>query len=132
MPERAVPHEPASRWLLLLVLGSIAALCLFAMLPPALARTLTLAGQVLFLAMTTFRLAAPVIAAPVTAEPVDLLADAALPVYTVLVALHREAAVVPRLIQGLAALDYPAAKLDIKLLIEADDPETAAALARIA
>jgi hypothetical protein len=132
MPERAVPHEPASRWLLLLVLGSIAALCLFAMLPPALARTLTLAGQVLFLAMTTFRLAAPVIAAPVTAEPADLLADAALPVYTVLVALHREAAVVPRLIQGLAALDYPAAKLDIKLLIEADDPETAAALARIA
>jgi hypothetical protein len=132
MPERAVPHEPASRWLLLLVLGSIAALCLFAMLPPALARTLTLAGQVLFLAMTTFRLAAPVIAAPVTAEPVDLLADAELPVYTVLVALHREAAVVPRLIQGLAALDYPAAKLDIKLLIEADDPETAAALARIA
>jgi len=132
MPERAVPHEPASRWLLLLVLGSIAALCLFAMLPPALAHTLTLAGQVLFLAMTTFRLAAPVIAAPVTAEPADLLADAELPVYTVLVALHREAAVVPRLIRGLAALDYPAAKLDIKLLIEADDPETAAALARIA
>ena len=132
MPERAVPHEPASRWLLLLVLGSIAALCLFAMLPPALARTLTLAGQVLFLVMTTFRLAAPVIAAPVTAEPVDLLAEAELPIYTVLVALHREAAVVPRLIQGLAALDYPAAKLDIKLLIEADDPETAAALARIA
>jgi len=132
MPERAVPHEPASRWLLLLVLGSIAALCLFAMLPPALARTLTLAGQVLFLAMTTFRLAAPVIAAPVTAEPVDLLAEAELPIYTVLVALHREAAVVPRLIRGLAALDYPAAKLDIKLLIEADDPETAAALARIA
>ncbi|WP_244498781.1 glycosyltransferase family 2 protein [Methylobacterium sp. GXS13] len=132
MPERAVPHEPASRWLLLLVLGSIAALCLFAMLPPALARTLTLAGQVLFLVMTTFRLVAPVIAAPVTAEPVDLLAEAELPIYTVLVALHREAAVVPRLIQGLAALDYPAAKLDIKLLIEADDPETAAALARIA
>ncbi|SFJ66033.1 glycosyltransferase family 2 protein [Methylobacterium brachiatum] len=130
-PEQAVPHEPASRWLLLLALASIAALCLFALLPPPLARAVTLAGQGLFLAMTTFRLTAPVIAAPVAAAPVDLLPDAELPVYTVLVALHREAAVVPRLIQGLAAHDYPAAKLDIKLLIEADDPETAAALARI-
>ncbi|KNY20071.1 glycosyl transferase [Methylobacterium sp. ARG-1] len=132
MPEQAVPHEPASRWLLLLALASIAALCLFALLPPPLARAVTLAGQGLFLAMTTFRLTAPVIAAPVAAAPVDLLPDAELPVYTVLVALHREAAVVPRLILGLAALDYPAAKLDIKLLIEADDPETAAALAQIA
>ncbi|MCJ2121218.1 glycosyltransferase family 2 protein [Methylobacterium sp. J-077] len=132
MPERAVPREPASRWLLLLVLASIAALCLFALLPPPLARAVTLAGQGLFLAMTTFRLAALIIAAPVAADAVDLLTDAELPVYTVLVALHREAAVVPRLIRGLMALDYPAAKLDIKLLIEADDPETAAALARIA
>lgn len=132
MPEQAVPHEPASRWLLFLVLGLVAALCLFALLPPPLARALTLVGQGLFLAMTTFRLTAPIIAAPVAAAPVDLLPDAELPVYTVLVALHREAAVVPRLIRGLADLDYPAAKLDIKLLIEADDPETAAALARIA
>ncbi len=46
-----------------------------------------------------------------------------------LVALHREAAVLRRLLPALAALDYPVAKLDIKLLIEADDAETAAALA---
>ncbi|MCJ2143949.1 glycosyltransferase [Methylobacterium sp. E-066] len=131
-PERAVPREPASRWLLLLVLASIAALCLFAVLPPPLARAVTLAGQGLFLAMTTFRLTALVIPAPVATDPVDLLADLDLPVYTVLVALHREAAVVPSLIEALMALDYPAAKLDIKLLLEADDPETAAAVARSA
>ncbi len=47
--------------------------------PPPLARAVTLAGQGLFLAMTTFRLTAPVIAAPVAAAPVDLLPDAELP-----------------------------------------------------
>ena len=61
--------------------------------------------------------------------PATLLDDAALPVYTVLIALYREAAVVPKLIAGLEKLDYPGSKLDIKLVIEADDKETMAALA---
>jgi len=39
--------------------------------------------------------------------------------------------VVPHLLKALSALDYPAAKLDIKLLLEADDPETGPALTRI-
>lgn len=130
-PERAASREPASRWLLVLALALTAALCLFAALPAPLALAVTLAGQCLFLAMATFRLTALVIAAPVAAGAVEMLPDAELPVYTVLVPLHREAAVVPDLIRGLAALDYPPAKLDLKLLIEADDPETAAALAPI-
>lgn len=50
--------------------------------------------------------------------------DADLPVYTVLVPLFREANVAPGLIRALAKLDYPAAKLDIKLILEACDPET--------
>ncbi len=60
---------------------------------------------------------------------VAALEDAELPVYTVLVALYREAAVVPKLVAGLEGLDYPAPKLDIKLIVEADDGETLAALA---
>ncbi|MDP2355515.1 MAG: glycosyltransferase [Beijerinckiaceae bacterium] len=52
------------------------------------------------------------------------LCDVDLPVYTVIVALHREAAVVRRLVNALDALDYPRAKLDIKLVIEVDDHET--------
>ena len=55
------------------------------------------------------------------------LPDHELPTYTVFVALYREAAVVPRLVGALGRLDYPAAKLDIKFLIEADDTVTAAA-----
>ncbi|RMF00052.1 MAG: glycosyltransferase, partial [Alphaproteobacteria bacterium] len=47
-----------------------------------------------------------------------------LPVYTVLVPLFREAAVLPALISALKRLDYPAAKLDIKLIFESVDDET--------
>lgn len=50
--------------------------------------------------------------------------DEELPVYSVLVALHREAAVVPQLIASLEALDWPAGRLEIKLVCEADDHAT--------
>ena len=50
--------------------------------------------------------------------------DADLPVYTILVPLYKEAGVLPLLARALAALDYPRAKLDIKLILEADDFET--------
>jgi len=52
------------------------------------------------------------------------------PRYTVLVPLYREARVVPDLIRALKRLNYPAGKLQILLLIEHDDHETAAALPR--
>lgn len=51
-----------------------------------------------------------------------------LPVYTVLVALYREAAVVAQLASSLKRLDWPPSLLDIKLVCEADDSETLAAL----
>jgi hypothetical protein len=60
------------------------------------------------------------------------LTDGELPVYTILVPLYREAIVVPRLIGALKALDYPAERLDIKLIVEAGDAETTAALACVA
>lgn len=52
--------------------------------------------------------------------------DAALPVYTILVPLRDEAEVLPLLAQALREIDYPPAKLDIKLVIEGDDVETLA------
>jgi len=60
------------------------------------------------------------------------LPDHALPPYTVLVPLYREAAVLPRLLDALERLDYPRARLYIQLLIEADDEETRSALERLA
>ncbi|MBM3617339.1 MAG: glycosyltransferase [Alphaproteobacteria bacterium] len=51
-----------------------------------------------------------------------------LPVYTVLVPLHDEAESLPRLLDALDALDYPKAKLDIKLIVERSDSRTIDAL----
>jgi cellulose synthase/poly-beta-1,6-N-acetylglucosamine synthase-like glycosyltransferase len=48
----------------------------------------------------------------------------------VLVPLYREAQVIPGLVAALRALDYPSAKLDIKLIVEIDDRETRAAIER--
>jgi cellulose synthase/poly-beta-1,6-N-acetylglucosamine synthase-like glycosyltransferase len=53
-----------------------------------------------------------------------------LPVYTVMVALYRETAVVPQLIAALDALDWPRSLLDVKLVCEADDHETLEAIQR--
>ena len=64
--------------------------------------------------------------------PAPDLPDHGLPRYTILVPLYKEAAVVGRLIDALDRLDYPRAKLDIKLLIEADDHETREAIERLA
>lgn len=48
-----------------------------------------------------------------------------LPVYTVLVPVYREsAAVLSQVVAGIHRLDYPAEKLDVKILLEGDDYET--------
>ena len=53
----------------------------------------------------------------------------ALPLYTLLCPLHREAASVPGLVSALAALDYPADRREVLLIAEADDAGTIAAIA---
>jgi glycosyltransferase XagB len=47
-----------------------------------------------------------------------------LPVFTVLVPMFREAAMLPQLAQALRSLDYPLGKLDIKIVLEEHDLET--------
>src|ERR1700730_16851075 len=47
-----------------------------------------------------------------------------LPVFTVLVPMYREARMLPMLADALRRLDYPLGKLDIKIVLEADDAET--------
>ncbi|MGJ4892398.1 glycosyltransferase family 2 protein [Bradyrhizobium sp. HKCCYLRH3099] len=52
------------------------------------------------------------------------LTDDELPVFTVLVPMYKEPAMLPMLAQALRDLDYPLGKLDIKLVLEASDHET--------
>jgi cellulose synthase/poly-beta-1,6-N-acetylglucosamine synthase-like glycosyltransferase len=63
--------------------------------------------------------------------PIETLevTDNALPVYTVIAALYREAASVDGLLRAIERLDYPAEKLDVIVAVEADDRETRAAIA---
>jgi len=57
-------------------------------------------------------------------------AEADWPVYTLLIGLKDEAETAPQLAAAIRALDYPADRLDVKLLIEAGDEATAFALRR--
>jgi cellulose synthase/poly-beta-1,6-N-acetylglucosamine synthase-like glycosyltransferase len=57
-------------------------------------------------------------------EAVQALCDEDLPVFTVLVPMFREPEVLPILAHALRNLHYPRAKLDIKLVLEANDAPT--------
>ncbi len=82
-----------------------------------------------FLAWLLLRLTGSFLTPPIV-RPVRL-ADQRLPVYTIIIALYREAAAVEGLVAALRELDYPPEKLDIKFATEADDLETGIALARL-
>ncbi len=50
------------------------------------------------------------------------------PRYSVMIALHNEAPVVPQLVRAICAIDWPKSKLEVFYVCEADDFETIAAL----
>jgi len=63
----------------------------------------------------------------VTDEDALAIPDDELPVYTVLLPAYREPDIVIELVTGIGNLDYPRDKLDVRVLLEADDDETVAA-----
>ena len=64
----------------------------------------------------------------VSDEEALMLTDDELPVYTVLLPVYDEPAIVSNLIKGVGRLDYPTDKLEILLLVEEDDIATQTAL----
>ncbi|MBI3701719.1 MAG: glycosyltransferase [Afipia sp.] len=83
-----------------------------------------------FLLFTSLRLAGS-FAPRKRTKRLPRLADDELPVYTVVVALYREAKSVPTLMRFIDALDYPREKLDIKIVIEPNDLRTRAAISKL-
>lgn len=61
---------------------------------------------------------------------VAALDEKELPVYTILLPLYHEANIAEKIVRNMGRLDYPKEKLDVKLLLEADDDETRLALER--
>ena len=113
-------------WVLALGLATLAGAA--AVAPQVTAVALLVLFSVFFMGVASMRLLVVLLAPAQPTARTETLPDADLPVYSVLVPLYREANVVPRLIAALNALDYPRAKLDIKLIVEADDVPTSAAL----
>ena len=50
--------------------------------------------------------------------------DRDLPVYSILIPVYKEVEIVPLIVERMNKLDYPKHKLDIRILLEEDDPET--------
>jgi cellulose synthase/poly-beta-1,6-N-acetylglucosamine synthase-like glycosyltransferase len=88
---------------------------------------LMLAANVTFMAAIAFKLVACLVGvsfgARVTAADAER-DDRRLPRYTVLVPVYREANVIGELMNNLGAIDYPAEKLEVLVLLESDDTET--------
>lgn len=77
--------------------------------------------------VTVLRFAAALIARP--PPDVEPLPDAALPPYTVIAPLYREAGMVESLAYALGRLDYPTDRLQVLFALEADDEATLRAVA---
>jgi cellulose synthase/poly-beta-1,6-N-acetylglucosamine synthase-like glycosyltransferase len=104
--------------------GAFAILCQAAwFVPPAqMAWIASIPFSLAFAANVFLRLAAITLAREGGRPPPPLIGPA--PVYSIIAPLYREANMLPQLIAALDALDYPKAKLDIKIVIEAEDHET--------
>lgn len=90
---------------------------------------LTVSGAVsiLYLSSAVFRITAACLGMSGVRRD-DKVPECELPVYTIMLPVYREEAVAAKLIDRIGKLDYPKDKLDVKVLLEADDPGTLEAL----
>lgn len=57
-------------------------------------------------------------------EEVAAIDETKLPIYTLLIPVYKEKEVLPHLLRRIQNLDYPKYKLDVRILLEENDPET--------
>lgn len=96
----------------------------FAPGPARMTAQIALAG--IFLAWAALRIFACV--APQRVGDKRQPGEIELPLYSILIPLHREANVVPKLVEAISVLNYPREKLDVKIILEPDDAATKAVL----
>jgi len=127
-PERSARMSIAPWQRLSSLLGAIGILVSFLVAPIGTLWFLTLLLSILFVPVIVLRLVA--LQSLLHADSsrnrptIPREADSELPIYTVLVPLYREAHMLRGLVQSLLQLDWPASKLDIKLILEESDKET--------
>jgi glycosyltransferase XagB len=131
-----LPRELSARTTLLprqrrvLALVGVARLVALVLAPLAVITGLIAAATVLYLGMLWYRLRmfASALGDPaiesVTDEDARALPEQDLPVYTVLVPAYREPEVIGNLLAAIDRMDYPRGRLDVRVLLEADDQPT--------
>lgn len=130
LPMLSARWRRGGRGLTWLAAGAAMALTAAIIAPTVTLVTTELLLSAVFLAWLGLRLLGAVIGE--TPPPLErALPDSALPVYSVIAALYREAKSVAGLLAAIERLDYPPEKLDVIIAVEADDGDTQAALAAI-
>jgi len=121
-------HRPALAWQVwVFALGCAALLAAGLTAPLATVHVATIVLACAFVPVILLRLAAAFELAgkgPAPSGDAVPAPGSELPVYTILAPLYREAHMLPSLLNALSRLDWPAAKLDIKLVLEAADIAT--------
>lgn len=84
--------------------------------------------SVLYIAVQLFKLTLVVVGVINDKKEQKLKIPDKLPIYSILLPVHNEGEVLADLINSIKKIDYPADLLDVKLIIEADDAQTLAAL----
>lgn len=127
-PVWSARRQPGDRWALAALFGLLG-LILLSPFFPAMLEGVLIGANLMFLGSILFkwRLVAEGRDVRWPQGNLTALREDGLPVYTVLIPLYKEAASVPGILEAMAALDYPKHRLDVKLVIEADDEATLAA-----
>ncbi len=118
---------PTWRWQIIAALLAVGLLTgSFVMAPHVTHASLLFFSSLAFLPIVLLRLVILVLGLwPVRSQAGDVrIPDADLPVYSILVPMFRESGVLRQLVESIAALDYPPAKLDVLLVLESVDAET--------
>ena len=131
LPDRA-PHLSAKNAFDWKARGITAVLALICVVATLFSLTAVLVSMgLLFFAGIVFRLLVCANGQDADAAAHVILRDDKTPFYSLLVPLYREANMVPHLVAALDLLDYPRSKLEILVLVEADDVATRDALSAI-
>ena len=125
---RLSANAPQLRWSnRLAVLFALAAMAGLLALSPGLLILTSIFLSSLFLCGIYVRLSAFVASRPPGGPP-PFLRESELPTYTIIAPMYREAGVAAQFLRAIRSLDYPPAKLDVKIVVEHDDLDTARAL----
>lgn len=103
---------------------SLCALAWFFAAPDSFLNAVHVLFSLFFLSCAILRLLAARIPTPSPAHVTSSQDDSSLPAYSVLVACYREASMAEQIFSAMSALDWPADRLEIKLVCEEDDLDT--------